>query len=143
MPTDRSAVVPLRDRLLALGLLLGVLAAVHVLVLHPLWVAPMLALEDELVQLRERQGRVEAELAQAPVIAERLAQAQAELGSRPGFLPEASAEQAASALVQRLEQAVTTASPRCTDSTKPPRTTCATTGASCRLMAGNTRALPP
>lgn len=111
MPTDRSAVVPLRDRLLALGLLLGVLAAVHVLVLHPLWVAPMLALEEELVQVRERQGRVEAELAQAPVIAERLAQAQAELGSRPGFLPEASAEQASSALVQRLEQAVTTASP--------------------------------
>lgn len=111
MHVDPAAPVPLRDRLLALGLLLLVLGLLYALVVHPLWTVPLRAQQAELAQVHERQARVAAELAQAPAVAAQLAAAQEQLGARPGFLPQASSEQAASALVQLLEQAVASASP--------------------------------
>ena len=100
-----------RQRWLALALLLLVLGGVYGLLLHPLWVQPLRTMAGELEQTRQRQARVQAELAQAPAVAAALAQAQQQLGGRPGFLQQGSAEQAAAALVQRLEQAVSQASP--------------------------------
>ena len=100
-----------RQRWLALALLLLVLGAIYGLLLHPLWVQPLRTMAGELEQTRQRQARVQAELAQAPAVAAALAQAQQQLGGRPGFLQQGSAEQAATALVQRLEQAVLEASP--------------------------------
>lgn len=99
------------QRWLALGLLLLVVAAVYGLLVHPLWVKPLAELGSELEQSQQRQVRVAAELAQAPAVARALAQAQQQLGGRPGFLPQASVEQASAALVQQLEQAVSLASP--------------------------------
>ena len=113
------------QRWLALGLLLLVLAAVYGLLLHPFWVQPLAGLDDELEQSQQRQARVQAELAQAPAVAAALEQAQQQLGSRPGFLQQGSAEQASAALVQQLEQAVNQASPgnrSCVISSRAPLT---------------------
>lgn len=102
---------PSRDRWLALALLLAVLGLVYGLLVHPLWVRPLHALDQELASVIERQARVQAELSQRGAIAERLAQAREQLAQRPGFMQQGSAEQASAALVQRLEQAVAQASP--------------------------------
>lgn len=102
---------PARDRWLALALLLGVLGLVYGLLVHPLWVRPLAALDQELAAVQERQARVQAELSQRDAIAARLAQAREQLAQRPGLMPQASTEQASAALVQRLEQAVSQASP--------------------------------
>lgn len=99
------------DRWLALGVLLAVLAAVYALLVHPLFTAPLLAARQDIQDLRERELRVRTQIAQAPQVAQRLRVARAALESRPGFLPEASAELASAALVQRLERAVQEASP--------------------------------
>ena len=100
-----------RDRWLALGLLLAVLALAYLLLVHPWFTQPLLAMEDELHGLRERDLRVRAQIAQAPQLTQRLQQARQRLEARPGFLTEASAELASAGLVQRLERAVAEASP--------------------------------
>lgn len=100
-----------RDRWLALGLLLAVPALAYLLLVHPWFTRPLLAMEDDLQGLRERDLRVRAQIAQAPQVAQRLRQAQRRLEARPGFLTEASAELASAGLVQRLEHAVVEASP--------------------------------
>ena len=100
-----------QQRWLALLLLLLLLSAIYALLLHPLWVQPLRALDAELEQTRQRQARVEAEVVQAPAVAMALAEAQQQLAGRPGFLSQDSTEQASAALVQQLEQAVAMASP--------------------------------
>lgn len=100
-----------RDRWLALGLLLAVIGVVSLLVVHPLWTQPMLAVDAQIDSLQERQQRIGAQLQQAPQVAQRLQQAQQALAEQPGFMPEGSAELATSRLVQRLEEAARQASP--------------------------------
>lgn len=100
-----------RDRWIALGVLLAVLALAYLLLVHPWFTQPLRDVEQRIDSLRERDQRVRAQLAQAPEVTRRLAQARATLQARPGFLPEASAELASAGLVQRLEQAVVAASP--------------------------------
>lgn len=100
-----------RDRLLALGLLLGVLALGYLLVLHPWWTAPMMEAQDRIETLRERELRVRAQLQQAPEIGARLAEVQAVQARTAGFLEESTAELATASLVQRLESVVLQASP--------------------------------
>jgi general secretion pathway protein M len=100
-----------RDRWLALGLLLAALALAYAVLVHPLFSVPLLAAQQDLQGLRERELRVRTQVAQAPEVAQRLRAAQAALAARPGFLPEASVELASAALVQRLEAAVQAASP--------------------------------
>ena len=99
-----------RDRWLALALLLGLLALAYALVVHPLWVQPMRGVEARIDALRARDARARALIAEAPAIAQRSAQQQAQ-GSAPGFLPEAGVELATAGLVQRLEGVVAQASP--------------------------------
>lgn len=100
-----------RERWWALGLLLALLAALYLLLVHPWFTQPLLALGEEVSALREREQRVQMQIAQAPQVAARLRQARQTLTARPGFLLEASAELASAALVQRLERAVVEASP--------------------------------
>jgi general secretion pathway protein M len=100
-----------RERWLALGLLLALLGLLHVLVLHPAWVAPMRALDQRADALQERQARSDAHLRQAPAIAQRLAEVEAALAGRPGFLAEESPELASAGLVRRLDEEVAAASP--------------------------------
>ncbi len=100
-----------RDRWLALGLLLAVLAISYLVLVHPSWTVPMHEVEVQIQDLRQRELRLRMQLQQAPQVTQRLHQAERELATRPGFLHEASAELASAGLVQRLESAVATASP--------------------------------
>ena len=95
-----------RDRWLALALLLGVLAAAYVVLVHPWWTVPLRETNARVQAMQEREVRQRMQLQQAPMVAQRLRQAR-----DPGFLPEASAELATAALVQRLETIVSQASP--------------------------------
>ncbi|GAB6194964.1 hypothetical protein PAGU2595_002630 [Lysobacter xanthus] len=101
----------MRERALALGLLLLVLGVAYLCLIHPWWTVPMREVDDRIAQLRERDARLRAELAQAPLVQARLQEAQQRLAGRPGFLPEATAELAVAGLVQRLETVVAQASP--------------------------------
>ncbi|MGH8061304.1 MAG: type II secretion system protein GspM, partial [Pseudoxanthomonas sp.] len=100
-----------RDRWLALGLLLAVLAVVYLLLVHPWWTAPMLQVNQDIADSRNRELRVRTQLQQAPQVEKQLAAALAQQAKRPGFLPEPSAELATAGLVQRLETVVVQASP--------------------------------
>jgi len=100
-----------RERLWALALLLLAIVATYLLLVHPFFVQPLLATQTRIEALQLRDQRIRAELQQAPKVAEQLQRARAELASRPGFLPEATAELATAGLVQRLESVVAQASP--------------------------------
>lgn len=112
-----------RDRWLALGLLLAVIAVAYLLLVHPWLTRPLLAINADIAAVQERQQRVDAQLAQRGQIATQLREVQAALEGRPGFLREATAESAAAALSSRLQDAVASASPgnrSCTISNRTP-----------------------
>jgi len=100
-----------QDRWRALGLLIGVLAVLYLILLHPWWTLPMLRLGQDIDALRERAARIEAQIAQAPDIEAALARLESGDAGTPGFMPEASVQLATAALVQQLEATVRTASP--------------------------------
>ena len=100
-----------RDRWLALGLLLGVLALAYLLLVHPWWTAPMLEANDRIASLQQRELSARLQMKQAPAIAIALQQAQQLQANSPGFLPETTSELATAGLVQRLETVVAQASP--------------------------------
>lgn len=100
-----------RDRWAALGLLLAVLALAYAVLVHPWWTVPMQEANERLEGLKERELRQRMQLQQAPQVQQRLAQVRQQQAGLPGFLPEASAELASAALVQRLENVVAQASP--------------------------------
>ncbi len=117
MPTTR------RDRWLALALLLALIAAAYLVLVHPWFTRPLLAINTDISDLQERDQRVQAQLQQRAAVARGLQQAQAALAGRPGFLREATAESAAAALSSRLQDAVASASPgnrSCTISNRSP-----------------------
>ena len=99
------------DRWLALALLLVPLLLLYVLVIRPFWVVPMDAGWTRLVELRERQYRIQSELGQADAVAEQFFQVHEQLAGVPGFLAQTGSSQAASALLQQVEQQVVLASP--------------------------------
>ncbi|NDK38037.1 general secretion pathway protein GspM [Pseudoxanthomonas gei] len=100
-----------RDRWLALALLLAVLGIGYLLLVHPWWTAPMLAVNQDIAASQERELRVRTQLQQAPQVEAQLAAALVQEAQRPGFLLESSAELATAGLVQRLETVVVQASP--------------------------------
>lgn len=100
-----------RDRWLALVLLLGALAIAYLLLVHSWWTVPMLEVNQEIADSRDRELRVRTQLQQAPQVERQLAAAIAQQAKRPGFLLEPSVELATAGLVQRLETVVVQASP--------------------------------
>lgn len=97
-----------RDRWLALALLLAVLGLLYLLVLHPLFVAPLRETDARIQELQARDARLRGLLAQRAQVERRLAALDAQGGA--GFLAEPTAELAAAALIQQLEQVVVDAS---------------------------------
>jgi general secretion pathway protein M len=97
-----------RDRWLALALLLAVLGLLYLLVLHPLFVAPLRETDARIQELQARDARLRGLLAQRTEVERRLAALDAQGGA--GFLAEPTAELAAAALIQQLEQVVVDAS---------------------------------
>lgn len=102
---------PDRDRWLALALLLAAVGLVYLVLVHPLWTAPMLEVNRELADSRDRDLRVRTQLQQAPEIERRLDEASAQIARHPGFLPESNPQLATAGLVKRLETVVLQASP--------------------------------
>lgn len=100
-----------RERWLALGLLVAALGIAYAVLIHPWWTVPMMEADDTLHGLQERELRQRMELQQAPQVAQLLQRVRQQQSSRPGFLPEATAELATAGLVQRLETVVQQASP--------------------------------
>lgn len=100
-----------RERWLALGLLVTVLLLAYAVLVHPWWTMPIRAENARIEQLQARDARLRAALDQAPAVQARLQDVRRQLATRPGFLPEATAELAVAGLVQRLETVVAQASP--------------------------------
>lgn len=117
--------IPDRERWFALGLLVALLGLAYLLFVHPWWTVPMMALDDRIDTLQDRDLRARMELKQAPDIRKRLAAVQEQAARVPGFMSERSPELATAALVQRLETAVAEASPgnrSCAISNRSPMT---------------------
>jgi general secretion pathway protein M len=94
--------------------LVGVAAAValaYLVLLHWWFTAPMLAMGDQIDDLRQKELELRMEAAQRPQIEQQLARVRKFEIDNPGFLPEANKDLASAGLVQRLEQVVGSASP--------------------------------
>jgi general secretion pathway protein M len=103
---------PAADRLKLLGGLALAAVLAYFVLLHWWWTAPMLAMGDEIAQLRDQELALREEIAQRPVLEGELARVREfELGN-PGFLPETNRQLATAALVQRLEAVIAQASPQ-------------------------------
>lgn len=100
-----------RDRWLALGLLAAALLVLYALLIHPWWTVPMVELQDRIDDLKDRDARARATLAQAPEIRKKLAAVRVQASRLPGFMA-GTVESATSDLVAQLETAVQTASPK-------------------------------
>lgn len=100
-----------RDRWLALGVLLLGLGLAYAVLVHPWWTVPMRAVQGEIESLLEREQRLNAQLAQAPQVQQRLAQVRAQQAQVSGFLAEPSAQLASARLIRQLETVVSQASP--------------------------------
>lgn len=106
----RSA-IPDRERWLALGILVLLLALGYLVLVHPWWTRPMLQLGERIDTLQQRDLRARMALSQGPQLRERIQAQREQAARRPGFMPEGSPERATAALVQRLETTVLEASP--------------------------------
>lgn len=102
-----------RDRWLALALLLLLLGLGYAVLVHPLWTAPMLAVDAEIDTLKQRDARQRGLIQQASAVTARLneVRAMSTAGTVPGFMAQSTPEQATAALAQQLEAAVAQASP--------------------------------
>ena len=93
----------------------GVLA--YALLVHPWFTAPMLAMREEIIQLRDQELTARMVLTRREAIEARLLELQSDADADPGFLAEGSAELAVAGLVQRVESVVAEGPPgagRCT-----------------------------
>jgi general secretion pathway protein M len=105
----RPAAIPERWRILA-GVV-GALAVVYLLLLHWWFTAPMLAMGEQIDDLRQQELELRMEAAQRPELLKQLTRVRQFETDNPGFLPEANKDLASAGLVQRLEQVVGNASP--------------------------------
>lgn len=100
-----------RDRWVALGLLLAVLALAYLLLVHPWWTAPMQAEAGRIDSLQQRELRARMQLGQEPQVDQALEGVRQQQSRTAGFLPESSAQLATAGLIKRLETVVEQASP--------------------------------
>ncbi len=95
---------------LALALLLAVLGLLWLLLLRPLFTAPLAEVDAKIADLQQRDARLRSLLQQQGQVRQRLAALDAQ-GGGTGFLAEPTAELATAALIQQLEGVVGGASP--------------------------------
>lgn len=100
-----------RDRWMALGLLLAVLALAYLLLVHPWWTVPMQAEAGRIDGLQQRELRARMQLRQEPQVDQALEGVRRQQSRTAGFLPESSAQLATAGLIKRLETVVEQASP--------------------------------
>ena len=95
-------------------LFLGVAAVVAIayfILVHWWFTSPMMSMGEQIDQLREQELQYRMEASQRPDLERKLAEVRQLQSATPHFLPEANKELASAALVQRLEQVVSAASP--------------------------------
>lgn len=92
------------------GIVVVVMLAYFLLV-HWWFTAPMMGMGDQIDQLRDQELQFRMEASQRPALEKKLAEVRQQQSVTPHFLPEANKELASAALVQRLEQVVSAASP--------------------------------
>jgi general secretion pathway protein M len=81
------------------------------LLVHWWWTAPMLALGDQIAEVRDEELGLRMEGEQIPQLQARLAEVRAAEAANPGFLAEPNKDLATAALVQRLESEVRRVAP--------------------------------
>jgi len=108
---DKNAVPATTERwkiFTAIGLIV-VLA--YLLLVHWWFTAPMMGMGEQINQLRDQELQYRMEASQRPALEKKLGEVRQQQALTPHFLPEANKELASAALVQRLEQVVSAASP--------------------------------
>ena len=105
IPTANSE----RWKVLAVLALLVLLA--YLLLVHWWFTAPMMGMGEQINQLRDQELQYRMEASQRPALEKKLGEVRQQQAQTPHFLPEANKELASAALVQRLEQVVSAASP--------------------------------
>ena len=105
----RPTTEPARAR--ALLMVVAVLGIAYLVGVHWWFTAPLLAMGDEIADLRQQELELRMEASQRADIDRRLARVRDFEAANPGFLPEANKELATAGLVQRLESVVQQASP--------------------------------
>ena len=98
----RLVMKPRDSRLAALGLLALVLLIAYFVLLHWWFVAPLRAIDAQMADLRDTQGRYAAAIAQKPELEKRLATLGAGQAASNAFLPEDDPNAASAGLMQRV-----------------------------------------
>ena len=83
----------------------------YFLLVHWWFTAPMMDMGNQINQLRDQELQYRMEASQRPALEKKLGEVRQQQALTPHFLPEANKELASAALVQRLEQVVSAASP--------------------------------
>lgn len=83
----------------------------YFVLLHWWFTAPMMGMGEQINQLRDQELQYRMEVGQRPALEKKLGEVRQQQAQTPHFLPEANKELASAALVQRLEQVVSAASP--------------------------------
>ena len=94
-----------------IGLLAAATVLLYVGLIHPVLVAPWREVEAEIDLLMERQGRINAQLAQGTLLASQVQSVEQHLLTRPGLLAENVEGLAVAGLARRLESVVLEANP--------------------------------
>lgn len=98
----RLVLKPRDSRLAAIGLLLVVLVIAYFALLHWWFVAPLRAIDAQMADLRDTQGRYAAAIAQKPELEKRIATLGAGQAASSAFLPEDDPNAASAGLMQRV-----------------------------------------
>jgi len=83
----------------------------YLLLVHWWFTAPMMDMGEQINQLRDQELQYRMDASQRPALERKLGEVRQQQALTPHFLPEANKELASAALVQRLEQVVSAASP--------------------------------
>lgn len=119
----RQLKLPADGRPLALGLLVVVVALVYFLGIHWWFVAPQLAVGQQMTDLREQQQRFAAIVAERPEIEKRLAAVRTYESGNQAFLEQTDSSAASASMIQRISEVVKKHDPdgnRCTTQQSTP-----------------------
>ena len=86
-------------------------ALAYLVLVHWWFTAPMISMGEQIDQLRDQELQYRMDASQRPALEKKLNEVRQQQALTPHFLPEANKELASAALVQRLEQVVSAASP--------------------------------
>lgn len=108
---DKNLTVVKTERWKVFAGIAVVILLAYLLLVHWWFTAPMMGMGEQINQLRDQELLHRMEAAQRPALEKRLGEVRQQQAATPHFLPEANKELASAALVQRLEQVVSAASP--------------------------------